>query len=80
MTWLGQQAARLAAELIDELDGINLDRGWTLVELRVVFTEPADRNPNVEPAVRTEYVRRVRSDFGEWAGTERESSERFEAL
>jgi hypothetical protein len=71
--WLLRQVCKLAAELADELpsdtNGVLID-----VELRVLIDEPS---LSQGPSSVTEHVRRVRSNFGEWNGTDRITKERF---
>lgn len=72
--WLIRQVCKLAAELTDELPA-DTDGSFIDVELRVVIEEPSlGRNA---PSEITEHVRRVRSSFGEWAGTDRITTEHF---
>jgi len=67
--WLWRETAKLAAELLDDVGEIDLDDSIIEVELRVtrVYIEGA---PPHHISFKDEYVRRVKSNFGEWAATE----------
>lgn len=69
--WLIREVCKLAAEITDEIERSKADA--IDVELSVkCWTRENQYLTSV-----TEHVRRVKSDGGEWGGTERSSRERF---
>jgi hypothetical protein len=71
--WLVGEVCKLAAELTDELE--RLPDGVVEVELRVSGYGPIPGAHGL--CDYAEHIRRIRSNGGEWGGTERIKRERF---